>query len=96
MYTLTFVHRAHSSGNQSIATKSFDTLDNVSKFLQDVWYDEQFEDWDEEDMGSKPTKDNFEVKKLELVLGRRNSVTLYNPYSKCYCLVLDEVILGKE
>lgn len=96
MYTLTFVHRAHSSGNQNIVAKSFDTLDNASNFLQDVWYDDQFEDWDEEDMGSKPTKDNFGIKELELVLGKRKSVTLYDPYSKYCSLVPDEVILSKE
>jgi hypothetical protein len=97
MYILTFVHRAHSSGNQSISTKSFHTLDSVSKFLQDEWYDDQFDDWDEDDMGCKqPTKDYFAMKELETKLGKRRQVELYGPYSKFCCLVPDEVILTSE
>jgi hypothetical protein len=97
MYILTFVHRAHSSGNQSISTKSFHTLDSVSKFLQDEWYDDQFDYWDEDDMGcSQPTKDDFAVSQLETKLGRKRQVELYGPYSQYACLVPDEVILTSE
>lgn len=97
MYILTFVHRAHSSGNQSISTKSFDTLDSVSKFLQDEWYDDQFDDWDEDDMSCKqPSKDDFTIKELETKLGKKRQVELYGPYSKFCCLVPDEVILTSE
>jgi hypothetical protein len=97
MYILTFVHRAHSSGNQSISTKSFDTIDSVSKFLQDEWYDDQFEDWDEDDMGCKqPTKDDFAMKGLETKLGKRSQVQLFGTYSKFCCLVPEEVILTSE
>lgn len=97
MYILTFVHRAHSSGNQSISTKSFDTIDSVSKFLQDEWYDDQFEDWDEEDMTCKqPVKEDFGAKKIETKLGKRHQVQLFGPYSKFCCLVPEEVILTSE
>ena len=98
MYTLTFVHRAHSSGNQSISTKSFIDLNSVSKFLQNEWYDEEFEEgWDAEDMGcEQPTKDDFAMKELESKLGKRRQVKLYGPYSQCFALVLDEVILTSE
>jgi hypothetical protein len=97
MYILTFVHRAHSSGSQSINTKSFESLDSVSKFLQDKWYDDQFEDWDEDDMGCKqPIKDDFATKELENKLGNKRQVELYGPYSQYCALVPDEVILTSE
>lgn len=99
MYILTFVHRAHSSGDQSISTESFDTLDNVSKFLQDEWYDNHFEMiiWDEDDMGCKqPTKEDFTAKELESKLGKRRQVELYGPYSQYCALVPDQVILTSE
>lgn len=97
MYILTFVHRAHSSGNQSISTKSFNDLDSASKFLQDEWYDDQFNDWDEDDMSCKqPTKNSFATKELESKLGKRHQVELFGPYSKFCCLVPDEVILTSE
>jgi hypothetical protein len=97
MYILTFVHRAHSSGNQSIWTKSFDTIDSVSKFLQDEWYDDQFEDWDEDDMSCKqPVREDFAAKRLETKLGKRSQVELFGSYSKFCCLVPDEVILTTE
>jgi hypothetical protein len=98
MYVLTFVHRAHSSGYQSIWTNIFNDLNEVSKYLQDTWYEEQFEmGWDEEDMGCKqPTQDDFSVTTLEAKLGKRKQVELYGPYSQFCALVPDEVILSSH
>jgi len=96
MYILTFIHRAHSSGFETVTSKAFDTVENVSKFLQDEWYDEHFEDWDEEDMISKqPTKDDFSVKELECKLEKKQRVILFAPYSKFCCLIPDEVTLSR-
>jgi hypothetical protein len=78
-------------------TKIFDSINEVSKYLQGTWYDEQFEseDWDDEDMGCKqPTRDEFSVTCLETKLGRRKQVELYGPYSQFCALVPDEVILS--
>jgi hypothetical protein len=97
MYILTFVHRAHSSGYESIGTKSFDTLEAVSKYIQTEWYDEQFEDWDEEDMGCKqPSRDSFTSKELEMKLGKKGQVELYGPYSQFCALVPDQMILTSQ
>lgn len=96
MYILTFVHRAHSSGYQSMWTKGFDTIDNVSKYIQDEWYNDIFDDWNEDDMNCKqPTKDEFTAKELERKLGKRNQIELFGAYSDYCCLVPDELILSK-
>jgi len=93
MFVLTFIHRAHSSGNQNIRTKKFDRLENVSKFLQDDWYDDQFIDWDGCEM---PTKDEFSLEKIEAKLGTKLQVQLFGPYTQVCCLVPDEIILSVE
>ena len=75
----------------------FDTVNSVSMYLQDNWYDDQFEDdWDAEDMGcEQPTKNDFGVDNIVRKLMNRHSVELYGPYSKHHVLVLDQVILSK-
>lgn len=97
MYILTFVHRSHLTGNITIQEKSFDTIDSVSKFLQDDWYDRQFVNWDNDDMGcNQPSRNNFTSKELESKLGKMREVELYGPYSKFRCHIPDEVILTSE
>jgi hypothetical protein len=96
MYILTFVHRAHSSGYQSIWTNTYNDLNELSSYLQDTWYEEQFEmGWDDEDMGGKqPTKDEFSVASLEAKLGKKKQVELYGAHSEFCGFVPDQLILS--
>ena len=91
------MHRSNSNANPSIIKKSFETLNDVSEYLQNVWYGDQFEFlyWDTDDMGCKPTKDDFTVENLTAKMANRYTVELYAPYSKYYGLIIDQVILTK-
>lgn len=103
MYHLIFTYRQLSSGAAHNSAKSFTTLEETARYLQDEWYDEFCEafefpsEWDEEDMGCPfPKKGDFTLEALKSKLNNRNRVVLFDPYSKYAGLVPHELLLTKE
>ena len=99
MYTLTFIYRMKSGGFRYTLTRTFNTINEVSKYLQETWYEQQFESehWDSDDKGcEQPTRNDFSVTSLETRLGNTTQVELYGPYSQFLAVVPDQVILSSD
>jgi hypothetical protein len=103
MYNFTSISRTLSSGSESRFFKSFETLEEAAKYIQNEWYDqfcEAFEfpgDWDEEDKGcSFPKKEEFTYESLKQKFTNKYSkrrVVLINAYSQYAALIPNEVLL---
>ena len=103
MYHLTCISRTLSSGFESRYKKSFETLEEAAKYIQDVWYDEYCEDfefpleWDEEDRGCAfPKKEEFTYEALKNKFNNkfnRRCVVLIDAYSQYAALIPNEVML---
>ena len=100
MYHLSTTTRTYSSGFENKNIKSFETLEEVAKYIQDEWYDEFCQDfefpgeWDEEDMGCafpKKTEMTFDIIKAKME--KKRSLALLNAYSNYAALVPYEVML---
>lgn len=101
MYLLTETSRAHSSGYENYFKKAFNTLEEATSYIHDIWYDrfcEEFwfpEEWDEDDMGAPfPKKELFAPEVIiSKMKGRR--IVLFDYYSQFCCLVPNELVLEK-
>jgi hypothetical protein len=103
-YLVTGISRAFSSGNESSYKKIFNTLEEATTYIHDVWYDEFCTDfdfpseWDEEDMGAPfPKKEEFTFKaikdKMENSKYNKRSINLFRYYSQHHALIPNELIL---
>ena len=106
MYILTFLTRTHSSGSLTVFTKCFIRLREASSYLQNEWYPEIVENWDEKDMRYNysdyddedmtcppPKKEDFSAEVLESKLVKKRQVIIHDPYSIFCALTPVEVIL---
>ena len=100
MYNIIYTFRAPSSDSENTITKSFDTLEEASKYIRDGWYESYCdtndypEECDVEDMGCLfPSKDAFSVDAIKDKLQNKKSVLLFGPRSDNFCLVPDELWL---
>jgi hypothetical protein len=92
--------RTDSSGYENKYIKSFETLEEVAKYIQDIWYDEFCQDyefpgdWDEEDMGCafpKKTEMTFDIIKAKME--KTCNLALLDAYSQYAALVPYEVTI---
>lgn len=101
MFRVTYIARAHSSGIENRNSKTFDTLEQAAKYIQDEWY-ESFctlnnypDDWDADDMGcSMPEREDFSLEAINKLRSKKVWLgVLFAPYSTLLTLVPDELRL---
>ena len=100
MYTVTYIYREPFCDSENIITKSFLTIEEVSKYIRDGWYESYCDknnypdEWDEIDMCCLfPSKNDFSIDAIKNKLQNNKNALLFGPRSDNFWLVLDELWL---
>jgi hypothetical protein len=102
MYYLINISRDYSSHYETSKKKCFSSLEDVSNYLCNDWYEEFCEtfdfpeEWDEENMGCAfPSRIDFKIDFIRNKVQNKQRIVLFRSYNKSKCYTPYEIVLEK-